>query len=692
MQLKDRLNTSYSKFVNSTIWDNALLGSIKPVLKPVGRLSIRVLNKFIKIASKIRGRARYYMHRAVPRALIDKYRYYTSPTARTLQRARKAASENRWTESKSEYLKLRDILTRQNINEIEIDNEISMNLSLISRLSDITSYKKNLKRKSRKRPIALVMAVSGGYDSIKPPETLHDDVDYILYTDSPVNSYGIYDVRPLPYHQHEPTRMARYIKTNLDRFTKGYDYAIWMDANIMPVKDIDPLIKSFIASKKPIAAIPHPQRNSVYQEEIEIKKRSKDNPAVVSEQIQYLRSEKLEHNDLIESNFMMFDLRNKGLGVFFREWWRVLDRYSRRDQLGLNYAMQSAGLEWHRIFKKPVNTRTSDYFAITGHDIKLPALDALQADFQNTVVDPSVHKKDFSRQRKKITAFAQTKTIDIIYCVHNALDDVIKCLDSVEKHRKKNANLIIIDDGSANETRDYLRSFTKGKSWVTLDRSKTGSGYTKAANRGLRLSKADVGVLLNSDTIVTKDWTDKLIHAAFSGENVGIVGPLSSAASHQSLPNIKSSAGQTAVNDLPDHVSIDMINSLLESEASYGYYPQTPLMHGFCFAIRKDARENLGLFDEEKFAKGYGEENDYCMRANNMGIDIVLATNTYIYHAKSKSYTDDSKRQKLMNAGVLAQNKLHGQERFRRAVLSMQTHPELIRLREKVSELYRSKD
>src|SRR5262249_17480895 len=66
-----------------------------------------------------------------------------------------------------------------------------------------------------------------------------------------------------------------------------------------------------------------------------------------------------------------------------------------------------------------------------------------------------------------------------------------------------------------------------------------------------------------------------------------------------------------------------------------------PTAVGFCMYIRRDALASLGLFDAERFGRGYGEENDFCMRAGKAGWRNILAGDTFIYHNGSVSFSED---------------------------------------------------
>ena len=143
---------------------------------------------------------------------------------------------------------------------------------------------------------------------------------------------------------------------------------------------------------------------------------------------------------------------------------------------------------------------------------------------------------DLPRPRPPLTPHREA--VDIVVCVHNALEDVDRCLASILRHTAQPYALILVDDGSDPPTRDFLADFAAQQPHATLLRADTATGYTCAANRGLRHSRAPFVVLLNSDTIVTPGWLDRLVACAASDPSTGIVGPLSNTASYQSVPAI----------------------------------------------------------------------------------------------------------------------------------------------------------
>ncbi|MCK0770240.1 glycosyltransferase [Chromohalobacter canadensis] len=256
----------------------------------------------------------------------------------------------------------------------------------------------------------------------------------------------------------------------------------------------------------------------------------------------------------------------------------------------------------------------------------------------------------------------QLYTVDIVIPVYNALEDVKRCLESVVKHTDNfRITTYIVDDASEENTTAFLRSFCKQHKGFELIEHKKNCGYTKTVNDGLKASKSDYVVTLNSDAIVTKGWLQGLVRCMRTGDRLGIVGPLSNAASWQNVPALYDKNNQFAVNELPhDMTPNDMAELVLK--VSNHLYPRVPFVNGFCFIITKEVIEKIGYLDEATFPTGYGEENDYCLRAAQAGFELAIADDTYVFHAKSKSFGHE-KRKEYSKKGSASLKAKHGDEK-----------------------------
>jgi GT2 family glycosyltransferase len=271
---------------------------------------------------------------------------------------------------------------------------------------------------------------------------------------------------------------------------------------------------------------------------------------------------------------------------------------------------------------------------------------------------------------------------EIVVCAHDASEDVSRCLASIIAHTDKRHRLTIIDDASGPECRAMLDQFVAEHPTATLMRIDQRLGYTRSANLGLRQSRADLVVLLNSDTIVTPEWLEHLLECARSDTKIGIVGPLSNAAHFQSVPK-RFANGTWRVNQLPAGWTADDMARLISRIAPRSF-PRVGVINGFCFAITRPVIDTIGFFDEEAFPDGYGEEMDYCFRALRAGFELAVADHAYVYHAKGRSYPPDQQKA-LKAASQEAHLRMHDHTQIRAALDQTHHNPTLKAIRKAVA-------
>jgi GT2 family glycosyltransferase/glycosyltransferase involved in cell wall biosynthesis len=280
-------------------------------------------------------------------------------------------------------------------------------------------------------------------------------------------------------------------------------------------------------------------------------------------------------------------------------------------------------------------------------------------------------------------------SVDVVICVRDALADLRLCLWSLLVKSERRLRLILVDDGSGEATARFLRAFADRNPAVTLIERAPPHGYTLAANSGLEVSRSDYVVLLNSDTILPSGWLRRLLARGESDAEVGILGPLSNAASHQSVPFVKRD-GAWAVNRLPDWLTTDGMNFLLARGAPRAD-THLPFLNGFCYAIKRPVIEAIGHFDEERFATGYCEENDYSQRAREAGFELAVLDDVYVHHAKSRSFGPDG-RAALARGNYARFLEKHGPGKIEALVGDLEADRSLEPVRAAVSTLTASPD
>jgi glycosyltransferase involved in cell wall biosynthesis/GT2 family glycosyltransferase len=233
--------------------------------------------------------------------------------------------------------------------------------------------------------------------------------------------------------------------------------------------------------------------------------------------------------------------------------------------------------------------------------------------------------------------------VDLVLPVHGAAELLAACLASLDRSPPFGGLLLVADGPQPSEVERLLAIAAGGPLAARLVRS-AGVGFAAAVNAGLAETTGDV-VLLNSDTEVTTGWLGKLQRAALSRRDVATVTPFSNHATICSLPR------PLAHNTLPAGYDLEGFAALVE-RASVREYPKLPTAVGFCMYVRRQAVEAVGPFDEGHFGPGYGEENDFCLRATDAGLVHLLDDATYVWHAGEGSFgrSGEALRRRAMRA------------------------------------------
>jgi cellulose synthase/poly-beta-1,6-N-acetylglucosamine synthase-like glycosyltransferase len=563
-----------------------------------------------------------------------------------------------------------------------------------------TSYKERIARYRAERKqdgssttrgprVAVCSAILGGYDSLKVPLHLDEGIDYILYTDKSVDDTGIFEVRPVEYFDTDVTRASRYVKTHPHTLFSDYDVAIWIDANVTVLGSLWPMIDKFLASGMSVGGIPHPVRTSIYVEAAVCIELAKDSPEIIESQIEHYKAQNFDASKMVEANVLFFNLRDRRLPFFLNTWWNEIDRYSKRDQLSFNYALQAAGLDWHRLMEHPLNTRNYPSFALLKHDSGDGIPERFNAMISRGHADP-YGGSSYAEVRDSRISGQRNRTIDVVVRIHDGLRDVEGFLDAVLQARQGSAQrLILVDDGSKAKIRSYLNDFLARETDTLLHRFESPCGQVLSDNVGVALSSADMVVLLDGDTKLSQGWAEKMADALFSKPSTGVVGPLSNASEDQFFPLLSGPDAVTNALEGESEESLVQINALCERVALSDVLPRVPVVDGPCLGFSRAAIDGVGVLDERFFPGGFCTRADFCFRVAEAGFGVVLAMHTYVMHRKPELEADAQQNDRARQAEWNQLKRLHGAERVSRAVDSLGRHPLLSDLRAALAELDR---
>ena len=226
-------------------------------------------------------------------------------------------------------------------------------------------------------------------------------------------------------------------------------------------------------------------------------------------------------------------------------------------------------------------------------------------------------------------------TVDIVIPAYKGLAATKRCLKSVlADTNRPPGRIIVIDDASPEPALSAWLAGQAAKGRVVLLRNKKNMGFVASVNRGMRDAGSNDVVLLNSDTEVPAGWLPRLAAQAYRAPRIASVSPFSNNATICGYPRIDGS-------DLPFDCSVAQIDAACQ-QVNTGRSVDVPTTVGFCMYIRRAALDAVGLFDEAAFGRGYGEENDFCLRAAANGWSHRLACDVFVYHEGAVSFGDET--------------------------------------------------
>lgn len=202
------------------------------------------------------------------------------------------------------------------------------------------------------------------------------------------------------------------------------------------------------------------------------------------------------------------------------------------------------------------------------------------------------------------------------------------CLPSLKKQSFKNFEVIIIDNGSSDESINYIKNHFPCYFIIELTKN---LGFATAVNKGIKKAKGEYIILLNNDTEVERDCIKYLVQSAKSHPDAGFV---SAKIFNFKRRNIIDNAG-----DYIDVVGHLHTRGLGENKKKFnkGEYIFSATGGGALF--KKELFKKIGLFDENYFF--YMEDIDLCFRAQLAGFKGWFEPKAIIYHirmATSKNY------------------------------------------------------
>ncbi len=224
--------------------------------------------------------------------------------------------------------------------------------------------------------------------------------------------------------------------------------------------------------------------------------------------------------------------------------------------------------------------------------------------------------------------------VSIVILNWNGRDDTLACLDSVFKIDYPNFEVVLIDNGS---TDDSVLAIRKAFPQSHLIETGKNLGYAGGNNVGIRYALeqgADFVFILNNDTKIAPDALTHLVQAAEKNPKAAVLGPV---IYEMERPEIIWTAGE-AFGEGFTCVHLRQGESKTALDQDDGRL--VDWVTGAAFFLRASVLRDTGLFDERYFL--VHEESDWCFRARRAGYSCLIVPQASVWHKVGSSFGGES--------------------------------------------------
>jgi hypothetical protein len=232
-----------------------------------------------------------------------------------------------------------------------------------------------------------------------------------------------------------------------------------------------------------------------------------------------------------------------------------------------------------------------------------------------------------------------TKDVSVIIVSYNVRDFLQQCLHSLEKAGEGlSMEIIVVDNASGDGSAEMVRRRFPG---VRLIANRDNRGFSRANNQAMRIAAGRYLLLINPDTLAREDTITALLAFMEAHPRAGAAGC--------KILNPDGTLQLSCRRSFPTPwVALSKImglSRLFPGNRLFGRYNLTYLdpdrtaqvdaLSGSFMFLRRQALEQVGLFDEQYFM--YGEDLDLCYRIKEASWKISYVPDTQIIHYKGKS-------------------------------------------------------
>jgi len=228
----------------------------------------------------------------------------------------------------------------------------------------------------------------------------------------------------------------------------------------------------------------------------------------------------------------------------------------------------------------------------------------------------AVYARDGVLQSTRVGAGDHEAELAVVVVAHNGVDATERCLRSIERTVDVPYELVLVDNGSTDSTRELFA----GTENANVVRFEDNRGFAAGVNAGVAAAAGELVLMLHNDVVLTEGCVSRMVDT-LRRENAAAAGP------------------QAANARPPQRVPSSPVHHLLDLEAWAGTMAHsnpgralvTDSLGGFCLLVRRDVFDAVGGFDGRFSRLLYGDV-DFCRRLAERDVRMVVALDTVVEH------------------------------------------------------------
>ncbi|WP_172373569.1 glycosyltransferase [Sporosarcina jiandibaonis] len=239
-----------------------------------------------------------------------------------------------------------------------------------------------------------------------------------------------------------------------------------------------------------------------------------------------------------------------------------------------------------------------------------------------------IHKK-----RVRHPVGRSTPSVSVIIAAYNEEKVINRTIESILKSDYPNLEVIVVDDGSTDQTSLVVSREYETNENVLIYNKKNG-GKASAINLGVKQAKGDILVAIDADTVVTADSISMLIRH-FDDETIAAVSGNVRVGNRENL--------------LTAWQHIEYVTGFNLEKRGFATLNCVPVVPGAFGAWRKQVVEKLDYFCKDTLA----EDTDMTLKILRQGYKVVIDEQAYAYTEAPKTIKDFLKQRFRWTFGTL---------------------------------------